>query len=261
MDSPTFSLPPNEAVYLLLGSFPLLVWSEHQSRSLLGTFLFKMLSSVAFASGPVFQSTTQPSRCYCQLIAAGLVFSLVGDFLLLPSRNDFAARQRKKGGGRPQPRSISLSFQLGVVAFAAAHLAYIGAFLTESPATSWPTFATTVVATLVMAKWLGVIYPPSHSSAQSNVLDLAIPVDLKPLVLAYAMIISGMFAAATATNPGVWPNQRTVGGVMFVASDIFVAKDAFGRSSDPGSRGWVRIAVGYGLYFWGQMVIAGTATV
>jgi uncharacterized membrane protein YhhN len=85
---------------------------------------------------------------------------------------------------------------------------------------------------------------------------------MKPLVSVYAVIIGTMFAAATSTTPMIvptdWLHSRTLGAAMFVVSDLFVAKNAFGRSSVPKSRGWLGIFVGYGLYFWAQMVIAGT---
>ena len=148
------------------------------------------------------------------------------------------------------------------MAFAAAHIAYTIAFLQDSRETSWTTFAATFVGTLGAAKWLGVIYPRRRSSLLTNVLDLVIAPDLRPLVSIYAVIIGIMFAAATSTSsltaPTSWLHSRALGAGMFVVSDLFVAKNAFGRSSEPRSHGWLRIFLGYALYFWGQMVIAGT---
>ncbi|KAI8140998.1 YhhN-like protein [Fennellomyces sp. T-0311] len=253
------SFPPFPAAPFLLGTLPCLVFSEHSSRSLAGTSLFKMLSSVAFLSGPLILTAKEPAP-YRVLITTGLACSLVGDYCLLPSSKTFYPS--KSPNAEPQQKTISKSFQMGVVAFAAAHVAYIVAFLRDSQHTSWPTFATTFIATMSLAKWMGVTYPPPHSSTWSNMLDLSITDDMKPLVSIYAVIISSMLAAATSTAPldfaTPWPHQRLLGAAMFVASDLFVAKDSFGRSSDPRKRGWFRILVGYGLYFWGQMVIAGT---
>lgn len=243
--------PP--ACYLLLGTLPVLVISEHKSRSYAGTALFKMLSSIAFLIGPLLTPTEWPP--YHRLIATGLVFSTFGDFLLIPSRGEFVNTDSKD---KAQEGNVSISFQLGVVAFAAAHIAYIVAFLDDARETSWGTFAAIVIAILVIAKWLGVIYPPSYSSAGANVLNLAVTGDMKPLVLVYAVIISLMFAAASSTVP--WNGQRVLGAGMFVISDIFVAMTAFQRGIVPAQRGWVQIAVGYGLYFWGQMVLAGTVS-
>ena len=242
----TVSLP---ACYLLLGSLPLLVLSEHKSRSHAGTALFKMLSSIAFLAGPLL--TPMEWSTYHRLITAGLLLSMLGDFFLIPSRGEFF-----NSGPKSQEGKVSISFQLGVVAFAAAHIAYIIAFFHQADENSWGTFATMAISTLVLAKWLGVIYPPSHSSTWSNVLNLAIARDMKPLVLVYAVIISLMFAAASSTIPRDY--QRVLGAGMFVISDVFVAMSAFQRSTVPTQRGWVQIAVGYGLYFGGQIVIAGT---
>jgi uncharacterized membrane protein YhhN len=193
------------------------------------------------------------------LIATGLLSSLAGDFLLIPSRTEFYNADKAP----PQEKKISISFQLGVVAFAAAHIAYILAFIQDGQITSRAIFATTFVAAMALAKSLGVIYPSPHSSARNNMLDLTIPEDMKPLVLVYAIIISAMLATAASTTlldgSVCWPYQRILGAGMFVASDVYVAKDAFKKS--PGRRGWVQCTFGYGLYFWGQMVIAGLVEV
>ena len=256
--STSLSLSP-PACYLLLGSLPLLVISEHKSRSHAGTAVFKMLCSVAFLSGALLASMEWTP--YYRPITTGLVFSMFGDFFLIPSRAEFF-----DSGPKSQEGKVSISFCLGIVAFAAAHVAYIIAFLQDTHEVSWESFIATFIATLVLAKWLGVIYPPPHSSAgvSGNVLDLAIAPDMKPLVFVYAVIISVMFASAVSTtaplagSSGWGVYQRVVGAGMFVVSDIFVAVTAFQRSMVPVQRGWVQIAVGYGLYFWGQMVIAGT---
>ncbi|CAG8885838.1 unnamed protein product [Penicillium egyptiacum] len=247
---------------LLLGSLPLLVLSEWKSRSHTGTAVFKMLSSLAFLSSPLLLSTEWSD--YRRLITIGLGFSLLGDFFLIPSHSEFHGLH-KPPSSKSQAKSagnVSISFQLGIVAFAAAHIAYTVAFLQDSTETSWTTFAATFVGTLLAAKWFGVIYPPPRSSLKTNVLDLSIASDMKPLVSVYAVIIGAMFAAATSTSPSIvptdWWHSRALGAAMFVVSDLFVAKNAFGRSSTPKSRGWIGIFVGYGLYFWAQMVIAGT---
>lgn len=246
---------------LLLGSLPLLVFSEWKSRSYTGTAVFKLLSSVAFLSSPLLLPSTEWSD-YRRFIIIGLSFSLLGDFFLIPSRSEFHGLDSRTSSELNAQGKISISFQLGIVAFAAAHIAYTVAFLQDSRETSWTIFAATFVATLSAAKWLGVIYPRPLSSLRTNVLDLVIAPDLRPLVSIYAVIIGIMFAAATSTSsltaPTSWLHSRALGAGMFVVSDLFVAKNAFGRSSEPRSHGWLRIFLGYALYFWGQMVIAGT---
>ncbi|KAJ5494705.1 hypothetical protein N7463_010792 [Penicillium fimorum] len=225
----------------------------------MGTGVFKMLSSVAFLSSPLLLPSTEWSD-YRRLITIGLSFSMLGDFFLIPSHREFHGKppsDKSESQGK-----VSISFQLGIVAFAAAHIAYTVAFLQDSSQTSWTAFAATFVATLAAAKWLGVIYPPPQSSLQTNILDLDIAPDMKPVVSAYAVIIGVMFAAATATAPPIvptdWWHSRALGAAMFVVSDLFVAKNAFGKASVPRSRGCISIFVGYALYFWAQMVIAGT---
>jgi uncharacterized membrane protein YhhN len=220
-----------------------------------------MLSSLAFLSSPLLLSTEWSD--YRRLITIGLGFSLLGDFFLIPSHREFHGLH-KPSSGKPEDKSegnVSISFQLGILAFAAAHIAYTIAFLQDSSDTSWMTFAVTFIGTLGAARWLGVIYPPPRFSLRHNVLDLGIAPDMKPLVSVYAVIIGAMFAAATSTSPLVvpteWWHSRALGAAMFVVSDLFVAKNAFGRSSAK-SRGWLRIFVGYALYFWAQMVIAET---
>lgn len=225
-----------------------------------------MLSSVAFLSSPLLLPSTEWSD-YRRFIIIGLSCSMLGDFFLIPSRSEFHGLDSRKPtpGESKAGGKVSISFQLGIVAFAAAHIAYTIAFLQDSHETSWRTFAATFVGTLGAANWLGVIYPGPRSSFQTNVLNLGIAPDLKPVVSIYAVIIGIMFAAATSTSsvtvPTSWLHSRALGAGMFVVSDLFVATNAFGRSSVPKSRGWIRIFLGYALYFWGQMVIAGTVGV
>ncbi|KAJ9482442.1 hypothetical protein VN97_g10981 [Penicillium thymicola] len=219
-----------------------------------------MLSSLAFLSIPLLQPSTEWSP-YHRLITTGLTFSMLGDFFLIPSHREFHALNNNNPSETSDPQGkVSISFQVGIVAFAAAHIAYTIAFLQDSYHTSWPTFAATFVGTLAAAKWSGVIYPPPHFSFQTNLLDLNIAPDMKPLVSVYALIIGTMFAAATASSslvgPTDWWRSRAMGAAMFVVSDLFVARNAFASSSRPESRGWLVIFAGYALYFGAQMLIA-----
>jgi uncharacterized membrane protein YhhN len=263
-------LPPQGAVNVLLVSLPLLVLSESNSLWT-GHLAFKTLSSLAFLygplkltahSGPILDQLRNPT--YGTLITAGLVCSLLGDLFLVPSPSQYHKPAPK--GTKRQPTN---AFKLGVLAFAGAHVAYIAAFLKHTSSISWPTFIGTFAANMLFARALGVIYPPSTLLGNDcgNYLHLDINGEMRPLVTGYAGIISAMLAAAASTAaPGAaWAPQRLFGAALFVISDLFVAKDAFGVKGQ-GAGGvyeakphkWWKLATGWGLYFWGQMVLAGT---
>jgi uncharacterized membrane protein YhhN len=266
-------------VYLLLISLPLLVFSETTSFYA-GHAVFKIICSIAFASGPLLVSGEWSP--YHLLITSGLLFSFVGDICLIPSRNEYypssshvVAASAVAGKGTitrdsPKQETISTSFKLGILAFAGAHIAYILAFLQNADKISWPSLVSTFAASMAAAKWLGAIYPAPRPSPWNNLLNLLISGEMRPLVSAYATIISAMLAVSAATiapaPSTIWPRQRLLGAAMFIVSDLFVAKDAFGNSGVVSGaektrirrRSWLKLAVGWGLYFWGQMVLAGT---
>ncbi|DAA76971.1 TPA_exp: Uncharacterized protein A8136_6737 [Trichophyton benhamiae CBS 112371] len=268
------SLPPQAAVYLLLVSLPILVLCEVNSIYI-GHLLAKPISSLAFLSGALLLTLNEPSP-YRNYITWGLFFSLIGDFLLIPSRSEYSIHTKSQNPNQPKVEkevSISASFQAGIGAFAAAHIAYILAFLEDTQSISWPVFVSVAMASLLAARWLGVLYPSPGSELEanaslmrSNVLRLSVPDDMRHLVCLYTLIISCMVASAVSTVPVLrlptsmsMQNQRSLGAVMFVISDLFVAKDAFSKKSgDKGGYFWLQASVGWGLYFWGQMVLAGT---
>lgn len=275
----TPALSPFPAVYLLSISLPLLVFSETTSFYA-GHAVFKIICSISFASGPLLVSAEW--SLYRLLITSGLLFSFVGDICLIPSRNEYyhssshlVAASRVAGEGTitrdpPKQETISTSFKLGILAFAGAHIAYILAFLRNADRISWPSLVSTFAASMAAAKWLGAIYPAPRPSPWNNILNLSISREMRPLVFAYATIISSMLAVSAATtvpaSSTTWPRQRLLGAGMFVISDLFVAKDAFGNSDVPRGaekarirrHSWPKIALGWGLYFWGQMILAGT---
>lgn len=268
------SLPPKPAVYLLLVSLPTLILCEVKSIYI-GHLLAKPISSLSFLSGALYLTLHEPSP-YRNFITWGLFFSLIGDILLIPSRSDYSIHTKPRNSHKPiteKDVSISTSFQAGIGAFAAAHVAYILAFLEDTQSISWPVFASVAVASLLAARWLGALYPKPSSDLEasgllmrSNVLGLSVPDDMRHLVCVYTLIITCMVASAVSTVPVMrlptsmsMQNQRSLGAVMFVISDAFVAKDAFSKKLvDKGGYFWLQASVGWGLYFWGQMVIAGT---
>lgn len=272
------TLPPTPTVYLLSVSLPLLALSQSNAFHA-GLAIFKIISSIAFLSGPLTLPEWSP---YQRLIIYGLALSFVGDIFLIPSRSEFyrssgrsaeTTRTASKSTAKREPPKedeISNSFKLGVLAFAGAHVAYIIAFLKHAELVSWSPLIGTFVATMALSKPLGVIYPGNGPSPWNNILNLTISGEMRPLVSIYAVIIGSMLAVSAATtspdSSTAFPRQRLLGAIMFVLSDIFVAKDAFGNWDVPKDgrkagmgRHWLpKVAVGYGLYFWGQMVLAGT---
>lgn len=264
-------LPPLPAVYLLFGSLPALVVAETQS-SLIGHALLKTVSSTAFVAGVLL--TKGPCSSYHKLITTGLCLSFIGDICLVPAPSTYHPAPLTEKSAVPAKLEVSASFKLGILAFASAHIAYIAAFLTHTNDINWTVAVTTFAATIGLSKALGVVYPPKFNYKGLNLLNLNIENEMRPLVTGYAVIISSMLAAAAATSqpqsilvPAMeasWPWQRLLGAGMFVISDLFVAKDAFGadkkeRFGKPHS--WWKLMTGWGLYFWGQMVIAGTVYV
>lgn len=268
------TLPPTQAVYLLSVSLPLLVLSQSNTFHA-GLAIFKIISSIAFLSGPLTLSEWSP---YQRLITYGLALSFVGDICLIPSRRELyrssgVSTEAKSAGKKEdplKPDEISNLFKLGVLAFAGAHVAYVIAFVKHAEDVSWSSLAGTFVATMALSRFLGVIYPGDGPSLWNNILNLTISGEMRPLVSIYAVIIGSMLAVSAATispsSSTAFPRQRLFGAILFVVSDIFVAKDAFGKWDMPkngktagiGRHWWPKVAVGYGLYFWGQMVLAGT---
>ncbi|EQL33968.1 hypothetical protein BDFG_04116 [Blastomyces dermatitidis ATCC 26199] len=145
------SLPPPQTIGLVNVSLPLLVLSERYSFYP-GSYIFKLLSSAAFLGGPLYYLAPSSSpwqwqqlNPYHLRIAAGLVFSAIGDFCLIPTRTEYYDKHigplvayKKKDEAEEEkdadePKKLSTSFQAGVGAFAAAHVAYILAFLKTAP--------------------------------------------------------------------------------------------------------------------------------
>ena len=269
LSAPDLALPPTPAVSLLLASLPLLVLSEANSVHA-GHAIFKILSSIAFLSGPFISAEWSE---YHRLITFGLLFSFIGDVCLIPSRTEYfdapgVSGKETSSPASPKEETISTTFKIGVLAFAAAHICYTFAFLQNSEEVSWSVFASTFVVSIAAANWLGAIYPAPTPSRWSNFLNLSMPSDMPPLVSIYVIIISMMLAvsAATIVPTSSFQHQRFLGATMFVISDAFVAYDAFGKGNmhlgakkvDIRRQSWVRMTMGWGLYFWGQMILAGT---
>ncbi|KAF3096238.1 hypothetical protein TWF569_001879 [Orbilia oligospora] len=97
---------------------------------------------------------------------------------------------------------------------------------------------------------------------------MAIPSDMKPLIIIYQLIITTMVASAAGTR-GVL-SERLLGAFMFMVSDVMVAWDTFGiKPVTPVStstkaeervvksrQGWKSRGFGWVLYFGGQYILA-----
>lgn len=153
---------------------------------------------------------------YGQLIGVGLVLSWVGDVALL-SRS-------------------SRWFLIGLISFAAAHLAYAVAFAKLGIST------TTVLACgagLAMPAWLIYRWLRPH-----------LPDDMVRPVQVYVLLISMMVACAGAAVLAGETRLIAIGAVMFYLSDISVARDRFVDTSFT-NRLW-----GWPLYYAAQLVLA-----
>ncbi|KAJ6256001.1 hypothetical protein Dda_9295 [Drechslerella dactyloides] len=107
--------------------------------------------------------------------------------------------------------------------------------------------------------------PLLPSQQQSSIIPkLAIPADMKPLIVIYQLIITTMVASAAGTRGLSSP--RMLGAGMFMISDVIVAWDTFGvkpAAQQPvdakkkcGRDGWLLRGVGWVLYFGGQYLLA-----
>ncbi|KAF3146312.1 hypothetical protein TWF594_003628 [Orbilia oligospora] len=123
----------------------------------------------------------------------------------------------------------------------------------NSPTTSTPLLSSTTTSSTT----IGGIIP-----------KMAIPSDMKPLIIIYQLIITTMVASAAGTR-GVL-SERLLGAFMFMVSDVMVAWDTFGiKPVTPVStstkaeervvksrQGWKSRGFGWVLYFGGQYILA-----
>ncbi|KAF3271920.1 hypothetical protein TWF970_010217 [Orbilia oligospora] len=123
----------------------------------------------------------------------------------------------------------------------------------NSPTTSTPLLSSTTTSSTT----IGGIIP-----------KMAIPSDMKPLIIIYQLIITTMVASAAGTRGAL--SERLLGAFMFMVSDVMVAWDTFGiKPVTPVSastkaeervvksrQGWKSRGFGWVLYFGGQYILA-----
>lgn len=140
---------------------------------------------------------TEPSPLtpfYRLLVAAGLVFSLIGDVLLMLPRERFVG---------------------GLVAFLVAHLLYIRAFTLDELRATW---------------WI-IIPIIAYAVVLLRILLPRVPRRLKAPVAVYALVLLAMAWAAAERCVAGWQGGglAAAGAALFVASDSALAIDRFAR--------------------------------
>lgn len=179
---------------------------------------FKSPLSMLFVATAIIQP--HPVKSYYCWVLSGLVCGLVGDFCLALKGNR--------------------AFKAGLVAFLLGHILYVVAFAGLTRPFDWVTLGHLVIllASLGVFWWLR-----PHLGA------MMVPVGL------YVIVISLMIAAAWVAflNPdlarnGAW--ALFIGALCFYASDVFVARERFGKSQ------FANRIVGLPLYYVGQFLIA-----
>ena len=156
------------------------------------------------------------STRYGQFVLAALLFSWIGDALLLSGR--------------------SAAFTGGLAAFLAAHLLYASAFLLGETGA----VAMAVAAAAALPAAAGVL----------RWLLPRVPAGMKAPVVAYVLVILAMCVVASgfSQSSGRW--SVLAGALIFAVSDVAVARERFVRAS-PVNPAW-----GLPAYFVAQLLLA-----
>jgi uncharacterized membrane protein YhhN len=190
----------------------LLVWKANAAPTLAG--IIKMAASTGFVA--VALSSGAGTTTYGRFVLVALALSWLGDLFL--------------GIGTDR------AFLAGLVAFLAAHVAYIAAFAVRGIDPTWFVVAAVVLGAIAVVVWRWLAPHVADGPRQP--------------VQAYIAVITLMVAAAIGTV-AVVPDARIVlGSVAFFLSDIAVARNRFVA---PGS---VNRSVGLPLYYTGQVLLA-----
>lgn len=177
----------------------------------------KLLASSSFVVLAI--SAGALSSAYGRLLLAGLLFSWIGDMLLL---------------GRSDALFLS-----GLSAFLLAHLAYVAAFIKRGINRRWLAAAAVPVAltSVLVSAWLSPHVPDA----------MQVPVWL------YTFVISCMVAGAFAARGAGAPLAIPAGALLFYFSDLSVAAGQFIQPDFP------NFVWGLPFYYCGQLLLAGSA--
>jgi len=191
------------------------LYGEYSGPALL-IYIFKPLTMLLIIGIALSAAAPQPQPRYKTAVIAGLLFSLVGDVLLMLPID---------------------AFIFGLVSFLAAHLVYIYAFqLHHRPGFSW-------LPVLILAAYGVAIF----LVLRPGLGGLAFP------VAAYILVILTMAYTAWSQRDqsgARWALLALVGAVLFVLSDTILALNKFGEPFT------LARALTLGTYFPAQWFIA-----
>lgn len=192
-----------------------LLWAE-RAEAKLWIRRLKPLASVGFLGWALHHGALDTA--YGRAVFVGLVLSWFGDVFLLSKRTSW--------------------FLAGLLAFLAAHVAYIVAFVGLGPA--WSTTAL-IAAGLAVIAW-----------AVRRWLRPTLPEDMKRPVDVYIVVITLMVATAFAAWRVGAPTTMLAGAIAFYLSDLSVARERFVSSSFT-NRLW-----GLPMYYVAQLLLGST---
>lgn len=195
----------------------LVVWAALLLGSVVASFLsrqraatrLRLTSSltlvVAAWSWYLVARATPPVAEFALLVALGMTLGFVGDLLLADAL------------------PIAQGFLAGMAAFALGHIAYIAAILSQTPQVQW---AVAGIALLIgLAGWYAVVFRGGKDALM-----------LRGAALPYALLLATTAGAAMGLaiqTPTFLP--LAVGAALFLASDLLVAGEHFGRMRFPHS--------------------------
>ena len=179
-------------------------------------FAAKPLASAGFLAVAIAAGALDSS--FGRWMLGALALSAVGDVLLL---------------GKSEPTCLA-----GLASFLGAHLLFAVAFTVRGLA---PVGMASVVP-LALFAW-GVL----------RWLSPYVSDRMRPPVTLYALVISLMAVLAIATAADAWDARIPAGAVLFIVSDLAVARDNFVSS------GFHNRLVGLPLYYGGQLLLAWAA--
>lgn len=180
-----------------------------------GKWVFKCLASTSFLMiALTLADVTSP---FSNWMIVGFLFCFFGDILLIKSSNKHL-------------------FLLGIISFALGHLGFIIAFILSGDVglVFYATLLLAIILTLGSYLWL-----KPH-----------LKVEFKIFVPIYILIIGIMLAFSGYAWEGNYRNGVIIGAVLFVCSDLFVAKEKFIGSK------FTNKLIGLPLYYTAQIILA-----